>query len=125
MFLFLLMDKFVNFLNVHLIKNIRHFMFQFLIKFLNLIRLKYYLRKTVQCSYFYFSFGVVSEDNYFFNYFISRISYGFYLILLVNAVNYIKGLIFQKCVSISAHILHQLLYPHSLFCRYDQLLDHF
>lgn len=119
------MYQFIYFLNVHLEEHIWHLLLELLIKPFNFVGLKHYLSEAVESTNFYFGLRVISKHDDLFNDIIRGVPYGVDLILFVNVVNDIKGLIFEKGVRVSSHVLKKLFNPHPLICLHDELSDDF
>lgn len=83
---------------------------------LNLSWFEYNLCQTIESSNFNFSFGIVCKYNNLLYQFLCGIINARYLILLIDTVNNIQSLIFQKRVCIFSNVLQQLSYPHSFVC---------
>lgn len=83
---------------------------------LNIPRLEHNLGEAIECPDLNFGLGVVSKNHNLLNKFIHRIIDVRYLVFLIYVVNYIEGLIFEKCVGVPADIFQQLADPHPFLC---------
>lgn len=118
------MYQLVDFLDVHLKKHVWHIFLELLVKLLNFVGLKHNLSEAVESTDFYFSLGVVGKHHDLLNDIVGGIADVVDLILFVDVVDNVEGLVFEKSVRVSSHVLKQLFNPHPFICLHDELSDH-
>ena len=104
--------KFAQFLEVHLIENRAHFLFELTVVFFRLGRPKNNDGKTVKSTYLYFSFRIVCvQRNLFDNLGGGHIKHFFLPTILIDVVYQIKSLVLKDGASIPLQIVHQFANP--------------
>lgn len=110
-----LLDKFRQFLRVHLKENIRHLRLQHFTMPLIVPRLEHNLRQAINGPDFDFGFRIIDEPNnllkQLFNWVFDILDF----IVLIDAKNDVECLVLKECVGVFADILQQLADPDSLF----------